>query len=356
MRLLVDTAVRVLFFALMPLLTACSSDHSLLVNKPIKLISQDLAETVPKLMEAHNVMGLSVAVLRNDQLALNQAFGFADLEKEQKINSDTIFKAASLGKPIFAFIVQSLVQQGRLDLDKPLIVYGDGAEEKIDPLYSLITARMVLSHTTGLPNFGESKRVEFQFTPGSAFQYSGHAYQYLQSVVTIITGKSINNLAQEFVFSPLEMNRSSYIWKESFRDFIAQSYNSDRKQTQVTKQVTNGFAAWSLYTTIEDYAKFVTHIMQTANSPNDISAQLLMPQVDVADDVKWGLGWGIQDTEPNQSFWHWGSLAGFRHYVVAYPKEKVAVIVMTNSSGAFKMVEEVMSQAIGGEYPSYEWF
>jgi len=68
------------------------------------------------------------------------------------------------------------------------------------------------------------------------------------------------------------------------------------------------------------------------------------------------LCWGIQDTKPNQSFWHWGSHAGFRHYVVGYPKEKVAVIVMTNSSDAFKMVEAVMRQAIGGEYPSYEWF
>lgn len=83
---------------------------------------------------------------------------------------------------------------------------------------------------------------------------------------------------------------------------------------------------------------------------------MLKLQVDVAKKVKWGLGWGLQDTIPNYSFWHWGSMAGFRHYVVGYPKERMGVIVMTNSSSAFKMVDDVMAKAIGGNYPSYDWF
>lgn len=55
-------------------------------------------------------------------------------------------------------------------------------------------------------------------------------------------------------------------------------------------------------------------------------------------------------------FWHWGSMAGFRHYVVGYPKESTTVIVMTNSWKAFKIVDDVMAKAIGGSYPSYDWF
>jgi len=64
----------------------------------------------------------------------------------------------------------------------------------------------------------------------------------------------------------------------------------------------------------------------------------------------------LQETEPNESFWHWGSVAGFRHYVVGYPKEKLAVVFMSNSSTAFKLVDDVMVQSIGGRYPSYDWF
>jgi CubicO group peptidase (beta-lactamase class C family) len=356
MSLIIGKIIRINLLAVIMFLAACSGDTPLILDKPIKLISQNLADTVPKLMEAHDVVGLSVAVMRNDQLVLNKHFGFANSESGQKIHSHTVFKAASLGKPVFAYVALVLVEQGILDLDTPLVSYHGEMDDKMDPNYSAITARMVLSHTTGLPNFGDEKQKGFQFTPGSAFHYSGHAYQFLQSTVMSITGKSLNTLAQQYVFSPLLMKRSSYIWKESFRETLAQSYGSGKQKIPVKREATRGFAAWSLYTTIEDYATFVRHLMQTAKTPNSISAQLLTPQVDVADGVKWGLGWGIQNTQPNQSFWHWGSLAGFRHYVVGYPKENVAVIVMSNSANAFKMVETVMRNAIGGEYPSYEWF
>ncbi len=78
--------------------------------------------------------------------------------------------------------------------------------------------------------------------------------------------------------------------------------------------------------------------------------------MDLTGDIQWGLGWGLQKSVPNASFWHWGSMAGFRHSVVGYPEEKIAVIVMTNSEKAFKMVDELISTAIGGDNPSYEWF
>jgi len=97
-------------------------------------------------------------------------------------------------------------------------------------------------------------------------------------------------------------------------------------------------------------------MIKTASVRSSVAEAMLKLQVDVAKKVKWGLGWGLQDTIPNYSFWHWGSMAGFRHYVVGYPKERMGVIVMTNSSSAFKMVDDVMAKAIGGNYPSYDWF
>lgn len=102
--------------------------------------------------------------------------------------------------------------------------------------------------------------------------------------------------------------------------------------------------------------RFVAHMIDSSHVQGSVAETMMQPQVDVATNVKWGLGWGLQDTVPNYSFWHWGSMAGFRHYVVGYPKEKMAVIVMTNSLKAFKMVDDVMAKAIGGSYPSYDWF
>lgn len=82
----------------------------------------------------------------------------------------------------------------------------------------------------------------------------------------------------------------------------------------------------------------------------------IKPEIDVARKVDWGLGWGLQATAPNISFWHWGSMEGFRNYVVGYPVENIAVIVFANSRKSFKMVDTIMAESLGGSYPSYDWF
>jgi CubicO group peptidase (beta-lactamase class C family) len=152
------------------------------------------------------------------------------------------------------------------------------------------------------------------------------------------------------------MNKSSYVWRNDYKQVVSSSYDSDKKKFDVKQEAMVGYSAWSLYTTPGDYAKFILHIMNASKDQARVVSQLLSPNADVAQGVKWGLGWGLQDTKPNLSFWHWGSMAGFRHYVVGYPKEQVAVMVMANSSKAFKMIDDVMVKSIGGSYPSYDWF
>lgn len=335
----------------------CGRDGPLLLDTPIEGISRSLDKNTPRLMDKFDIVGLSVAIIRDDKTSVIRSFGYGDFESKQKISEDTIYKAASLGKPIFAYIVVKLAQQGKIDLDKPLLSYSGKPIVKNDWRSGQVTARMVLSHTTGLPNLGgKPVKPEFHFNPGEGFKYSGHAYLYLQKAVENITGKGLNELAEELVFKPLEMPRSSFKWREAYKGHISSSYGQSKEKYPVKKEALVGYSAWSLYTTIVDYANFVAHIMSTSTNSGSVSAQLLGPTVDVADGVKWGLGWGIQDTKPNISFWHWGSMTGFRNYVVGYPIEKSAVIVMSNSSNAFKMIDDVMAGAIGGSYPSYEWF
>ena len=337
--------------------TGCGRDGPLLTDTPISEISGLLDRRVPGLMAEHDIVGLSVAVIRQGEISVSKSFGYRDIESKQVVNENTVYKAASLGKPIFAYIVVKLAQQGMLDLDKPLYSYSGNLVVENDPRSHKVTARMLLSHSAGLANLGDDPvEAGFHFDPGTGFKYSGYGYLHLQKVVEAITGKSLGELADEIVFRPLKMKNSSYRWREKYRHHISRSYDSDRKKYAVKKEALVGYSAWSLYTTPEDYSTFVAHIIGTAKDPDSVSARLLRPHRDVAQGVKWGLGWGLQDTSPHQSFWHWGSMAGFRHYVVGYPKEKIAIIVMSNSSKAFKMVDDVMAVSIGGSYPSYDWF
>jgi CubicO group peptidase (beta-lactamase class C family) len=152
------------------------------------------------------------------------------------------------------------------------------------------------------------------------------------------------------------MTDSSFIWQDKYNGRISSSYDGTGKVFPTRPKPVTAYSAWSLFTTTKDYAQFVLHMIETTNDKSSVAGQLLKPYVNVNKDVAWGLGWGLQNTVPNRSFWHWGSMAGFRHYIVAYPKEKIAVIVMSNSWRAFKMIDDVMTKAIGGNYPSYDWF
>ena len=172
----------------------------------------------------------------------------------------------------------------------------------------------------------------------------------------MITGKHLNELANELVFKPLKMADSSFVWQDKYRERISSSYDNSGGVFRSTEKPEIGYSAWSLFTSTKDYARFVIHMIESSKIQNSVAAAMMKPQVDVATNVKWGLGWGLQDTIPNYSFWHWGSMAGFRHYVVGYPNEKMAVIVMTNSWKAFKIIDDIMAKSIGGSYPSYDWF
>ena len=105
-------------------------------------------------------------------------------------------------------------------MDKPFYEYPAYADLKGDERSKQITARMVLNHTTGLPNlrmFEKGGRLRFLFSPGERHSYSGEGYMLLQMVIENITGKDLETLAQEKIFQPLGMDRTSYIWQAEFK-------------------------------------------------------------------------------------------------------------------------------------------
>jgi CubicO group peptidase (beta-lactamase class C family) len=338
-------------------LVGCNRDGPLFIDIPIEKINYDLDALTPSLMEKHNVIGLSLVVINKGKTSISKSYGYMDSASKRKIDEHTIFRAASLGKPIFAYIVISLARKRKIDLDVPLYQYLKEEVVISDPRSKTITARMVLNHTTGLTNLdGTKSNIKFLFEPGSDFEYSGHGYLYLQKVIEKISGKQLNELANELVFQPLKMKDSSYIWQDSYREKISSSYADSGEAFRTKEYPDIGYSAWSLFTTVNDYASFVAHIIESSSDQTSVAEEMLRPSVNVTEDLAWGFGWGVQKTVPNYSFWHWGSMGGFRHYIVGYPKERKAVIVMSNSWRAFKMIDDVMAVAIGGSYPSYDWF
>src|ERR1044071_3487603 len=134
-----------------------------------------LERLVPRVMRDGHVPGLSIVVIRDRKVVWERAFGVANAETKAPLTRDAIFESASLTKPMFAYAVLKLVDAGVLSLDVPLSNYLD--EPVTDPRMKKITARMVLTHTTGYQNeVMPGQTLEVHFEPGSRFSYSGAGY------------------------------------------------------------------------------------------------------------------------------------------------------------------------------------
>src|SRR5919107_518441 len=169
-----------------------------------KDLTSRLERVIPRLMEEGDVPGLSLALVRDSKISWRWSFGVKNADTKEPVRDDTVFEAASLSKPVFAYAVLKLVDAGKLELDKPLAAYLPEPYVRDDERVKLITARIVLDHTTGFQNeAGPGRPLKIHFTPGDRFSYSGAGFLYLQTVVERIRGEPLDAFMRKTVFEPL---------------------------------------------------------------------------------------------------------------------------------------------------------
>src|SRR5882724_169192 len=184
---------------------------SFFLSLAISIAACPQSNQVKQIIQEANVSGLQLIYTRDNKThVINE--GVTTNDSPKKITTNTIFEAASLSKTVFAYIFFRLYDRNIISLDTPLLNYIGSYErfKSADPRYNKITARMVLRHTTGLPNWGNDSGVSLIFQPDSCFSYSGEGYLFLQKVIEKKLNKSLNEIAQEEVFVPLKMESSSY--------------------------------------------------------------------------------------------------------------------------------------------------
>ena len=340
------------------------------LRKPDQATIAALQQRVPELLKAGTVPGLSIALIRGGKTYWLHGFGVRDAKTGQPVVDETIFEAASLSKPVFAYGVLKLVDAGKLDLDAPLSKYLPKPYIKGDPRLEKITARVVLSHRTGFPNWrGDDNNLTIHFTPGERFSYSGEGFVYLQKVVEQITGKPLNEYMIEAVFQPLGMASSSYVWRPDFDPRTATPHDAAGLPGDTFKPK-EANAASSLHTTAGDYALFVEALLNGTGLKPETLREMEKPQIavnpectncteripkELSKNVFWGLGMGIQETAQGESLWHWGDNGQFKCYVVAYPKQKIGVVLFSDGENGLSIVPDLVSVALGGDQPALQW-
>ena len=334
-----------------------------------------LEAQIPELLAASRVPGLSIAIISNARVAWSRGFGVKHSASKAPVETTTLFEAGSLSKTVFAYAVMKLCEKGILDLDSPLTTYVSERWIEGDPRLNQITARQVLSHTSGFQNWRSTEEpLRIHFVPGTQWQYSGEGYSYLQLVVAHLTGL-VNARSCERMFDglnvcatdidgylatnllrPFGMPSSGYVWNDAFADGTAAPHDGKGQPTtrpRATPILAARYgAAGGLSTTPTEYARFLIEVIDP--KPSDAFRltlasrdEMIRPQVKVDDSSSWALGWRILHWKSGNVITHGGENPGFQAFVLASVDRTSGYVIMTNGDNG----AEVIGKLVNGDTP-----
>jgi CubicO group peptidase (beta-lactamase class C family) len=342
----------------------------------------DIDASVRRLMHAGRVTGLGIAILNNRKVVYVQTYGERDTEKHLPLTKDSVMTSASYTKSTFAYAVMQLVEDGVLSLDrpiqdylpKPLPEYPDYKDLAGDDRYRTITLRMLLSHTVGFHNLRvmNKGRVTLNFDPGSRYAYSGEGIRLMQFLVETVTGRPMQELMRERVFRRFRMNRTSMVWEPAFESDYANGYD-ERGRSLGPQRRTRADAAGSMQTTLSDFARFIEGVAQGKGLKTETRTSMFSPQIRIrsrtqfpslttettdrndAIRLSYGLGWGLYWAPVGKAFFKEGHDDGWQHYTVVFDDRGTGIVIMSNSSNAEGIFQELLELTLRNTYTPVEW-
>ena len=326
---------------------------------------RQLERLIPDLMTQAVVPGVSIAIIKNAHVVWHRGFGVQDADSQTPVDDHTVFEAASVSKTVFAYAVLQLCDRGTLSLDRPLTAYTSERVISGDPRLDRITARQILSHTSGFQNFRtRAEPLGIHFTPGERFEYSGEGYWYLQSVVTHLVGKvdptacggyeaglrvcatDIDTYLKRNVLTPLRMHASTYVWNDTLARHAARPHDEAGKPLPLARPTAIDAARYAamggLRTTALDYANFLIEVL-APRAPTEFRLapatrrEMLRPQIKVDDSKSWALGWEVQQTPQGKLIEHEGGQTGFLAFTAAAVDRRSGYVILTNSANGWKL-------------------
>jgi CubicO group peptidase (beta-lactamase class C family)/poly-gamma-glutamate capsule biosynthesis protein CapA/YwtB (metallophosphatase superfamily) len=336
---------------------------SLLLTWALRVAAEDTAaliaaldSRIPEVMEKHHVPGLSMALIRDNQIVWTGTFGVRVAGEPARVDEETVFEAASMSKPLNCYAVLKLVELGQFDLDRPLDAYLAEPYLADESAAYKITARMVMLHRTGLPNWREGSwrngdPLHVKSEPGSRFSYSGEGFLYLQRVIEQLTQQPLDKWMEARVLRPLKMHRSSYRWQKALETNFAGGHDKNGRVKEKRRFYDQSNAAFSLYTTPTDYARFLMEIMNGERSAEhslkvDTLRWMTTLQVEPEKDAprsRRSLGWIVDAARDGGHVRHTGTNGAGFHCVARFkPERKSGCVIMTNNVGARSACEQIL--------------
>ena len=338
--------------ATLPIIAACASDITKLSERSPAALAKELG-----------VCSASFAALRAGTPTAPVSISGCS---ENRTPADAVFQAASLTKPVIAFVALRLVLDGQLDLNAPVSDYlpsgyahfhsvlarssSDAHDIVPVSVLSRVSVAQLLNHSSGLPNWS-SGSLTFESEPGARWGYSGEGFVLLQAVIEAITGSELSTYFDEHLFRELGMADTSLIWRDAFaaRAVSGTTTFGFRQRVRFRRAV----AAASLYTTAADYARFMSALLADDRLLSLVQSKPV--EVDGALGLQWGLGWGIERAQGGPYIWQWGNNPGFRAFAMASVTSKDGFAVFTNSDRGMPIAASVARSVLPAEHNAFRF-
>ncbi|OJJ16481.1 hypothetical protein BKI52_34940 [marine bacterium AO1-C] len=291
-------------------------------------------DSIKTWMKQFNVSALGIGTIEQGKLKRVMVLG--ELKAGVAAPYNTIFDVASLTKSVTTQLTLRLVSEGKWSLDEPLYKYWVDPDVKNDPRHKQLTTRHILSHQSGFVNWRwmhKTKKLTFDFAPGTKVGYSGEGFHYLMRALEKKFKKSFQTLCDQYIFQPYKMADSHLTWRKGVdENRFAIGHNQAGKPYKLEKNQ-KASAADDLLTTIEDFGRFGVNVLAQKGVSQDAFREMVRPQGKVKPGVAFGLGWIVFDNLPNGEYalFNAGGDKGVAAVIVLLPKSKRGLIIMANS-------------------------
>ena len=307
----------------------------------------------------YSIPGVSLALIKDGKLVYHKTYGFANAVTKEKVDSTTLFEAASVTKPVFSFAVQRLAERGVIDLDKPLYLYLPYPDIAYDERYKLITARHVLTHRTGFPNWrwmNADQKLNLLFSPGTDYNYSGEGFEYLKMVVEKITGKKVEQVLQEEVIEPIGLYHTFFSKNDSLQRVVSNGH-FDQLPSNKDLPESPGMA-YSMHTEARIFTRFMLYMLEQKGLDAKTYDTMYSKQSEYkydSGDVKprypvyMGISLEIRETPYGKSFGHGGNNGDFTCHFEVYKDIKAGYVIFTNSNTSYPLLKLMREFLVEGK-------
>lgn len=369
--------------AALPLLTALAQPA-----QPALPTGAAIDAEAARLMAATQAQGMAVAVVDEGRVVHVGAYGKRNAAGDPLL-PDTVMYGASLTKTAFAYTVMQLVEMGKLELDRPIPAYlakplpdyptetkyAPWADLAGDPRWRNLTARMLLTHSSGFGNFAFMEpdgKLRMHFDPGSRYAYSGEGLILLQFVLERGLGLDVGEAMRRRVFDRLGMRRTSMMWRADFRPNLADGWKADGS-VEPHDERSKVRAAGSMDTTIADMARLAAAYINGVGLSPEGAAALTSPQLPITTatqfpslqpelpparrraDLAAGLGVVVFQGPQGAGFFKGGHNDSTGNTWVCVKASKRCVVVLANDVRAERAFPQLVRFILGETGTPWDW-